>query len=35
MVGIPDELWVLVLLPATMVLGRVVQTHRLRRPTEV
>lgn len=35
LVGNPDELWVLVLLPATMVLGRVVQTHRLRRPTEV
>ncbi|ALD98771.1 MULTISPECIES: hypothetical protein [Pseudomonas] len=30
LVGNPDELWVLVLLPATMVLGRVVQTHRLR-----
>lgn len=30
LVGNPDELWVLVLLPATMVLGRVVQEHRLR-----
>jgi hypothetical protein len=30
LVGNPDELWVLVLLPASMVLGRVVQTHRLR-----
>lgn len=30
LVGNPDELWVLVLLPATMVLGRIVQAHRLR-----
>ena len=30
LVGNPDELWVLVLLPAAVVLGRVVQEHRLR-----
>ncbi|OUM08945.1 hypothetical protein BW686_02945 [Pseudomonas syringae] len=35
LVGNPDELWVLVLLPATMVLGRVVQTHRLKRAAAV
>ncbi|CAM3430870.1 hypothetical protein BZK31_16980 [Pseudomonas floridensis] len=31
LVGNPDELWVLVLLPAAVVLGRVVQEHRLGR----
>ncbi|MFJ4141742.1 O-antigen ligase domain-containing protein [Pseudomonas sp. NPDC089734] len=30
LVGNPDELWILVLLPATMILGRVVQEHRLK-----
>ncbi|AHG43016.1 membrane protein [Pseudomonas syringae CC1557] len=35
LVGNPDELWVLVLLPATMVLGLVVQKHRLQRTAEV
>jgi hypothetical protein len=31
LIGNPDELWILVLLPAAMVLGRVVQHRRLER----